>query len=68
MKHTAKKPYCDDTSCTCHTNLRYHDRVQHPERAERTADEASWYLNAALNGETVGTMNEEFISYSLYGG
>jgi len=66
MKHTANKPYCDDTSCSCHTNLRYHDRVQHPEKRKQTDEDLSWFMNAVLDGETVGTYDPDFISYNLY--
>lgn len=28
--HTARNPYCDDVSCWCHTDVAYHDWLQHP--------------------------------------
>ncbi|GCF10890.1 hypothetical protein [Dictyobacter arantiisoli] len=37
-KHTPEHPYCDDLSCWCHTNLPYHDTVQHPDRRQSAQD------------------------------
>jgi hypothetical protein len=30
--HTSLNPYCGNLSCWCHTNVSYHDDVQHPDR------------------------------------
>lgn len=29
-EHTASNPYCGRPSCWCHTNVSYHEQVQHP--------------------------------------
>lgn len=31
-EHTTEHPYCGDLACWCHTNVEYHDDIQHPER------------------------------------
>jgi hypothetical protein len=40
-EHTPDHPYCTDPGCACHTNVSYHDEVQHPER--RSKNDASLY-------------------------
>jgi hypothetical protein len=37
--HTAENPYCSNLSCWCHTNVEYHDQVQHPVASEEQIDE-----------------------------
>lgn len=39
-EHTPSQPYCADPNCWCHTNLPYHDAVQHPRRTRDEIDQA----------------------------
>lgn len=38
--HTAEGPYCGNPGCWCHTDVTYHDLVEHPVYLEGELEEA----------------------------
>ena len=38
--HTLDNPYCDDPGCWCHTDVDYHEWVQHPGYSDEDVEQA----------------------------
>ncbi len=50
--HTSLNPYCNDLNCWCHTNVSYHDDVQHPARrhTQEEVDQAFSFFGLGRRG------------------
>lgn len=76
--HTSKKPYCSTWDCSCHTNTKYHSKVQASGNGVSVDPSVSDAFFAgqfgdALNIEEVFTIqvegrDMEVASYSIQGG
>ena len=43
--HTASCPYCGELDCWCHTDVEYHDQVQHPAYSDEDVERACSFYN-----------------------
>lgn len=48
--HTATNPYCGDSSCWCHTDVAYHDTVEHPAYLDGEVEQAYNFFELAYEG------------------
>lgn len=49
--HTAVRPYCGDLECWCHTDVEYHDEVQHPVYSEGDVEQAYRFYHLSWSQE-----------------